>query len=402
MVINLKIQNTIPLLGDLMARRRRSKIGFQSGEEFEVGEEITIHPPLGNPSTASEHESETTPSVGGEPNEDILPVFAATDKDELSTDTDNIADQYPDDAYFEQPQLKDHLSSVNIDDRKGNYLISVGLPGSGKTVLQSFTTYSMSVAGNLSSKPDITEKNGEINHQAQQLRTLWLDEWKVGRLPKGTPLREDEIREIRLDITNLENKSQKFNFSFLEISGESFKDVVPTAISAPTLFQRINSFLTNNKIRLNLAFVLKTDEQLGEPTNDALFTNFIEFVESQLKLDLTKKVGLILVLPNPKMVFGEEEWRVMRSNKPEDRNFYKKRVKDYVYENFPATYTIFDRWNVQKRAITIFHVGDEVRGHIQNVDFKDARSFIDLNYQFFTGGRLQPKNSFWKRIFGSK
>ena len=384
-----------------MARRRRSKIGFQSGEEPVSEEPVIIGegvvPPWG---TASEDPPETSSNGGEEPDEDILSIFGQPDTDDTSSDTDN--NQFPDDAYFEEPQLKDHLASVNIDERTGNYLISVGLPGSGKTVLQSFTTYSMSVAGNLSAKPDITEENGEINHRAQQLRTLWLDEWKVGRLPKGTPLREDEIREIRLDITNLENKSQRFNFSFLEISGESFKDVVPTAISAPTLFQRINSFLSNDKIRLNLAFVLKTDEQLGEPTNDALFTNFIEFVEAQLKLDLTQKVGLILVLPNPNVVFGEEEWRMMRSNKSKDRNFYKKRVKDYVYENFPATYTIFDRWNVNKRAITIFHIGDEVQGHIERVDFKDARSFIDLNYHFFTGKRLQPKNSFWKRIFGIK
>ena len=102
-----------------------------------------------------------------------------------------------------------------------------------------------------------------------------------------------------------------------------------------TLFQRINSFLTNDKIRLNLAFVLKTDEQLGEPTNDALFTNFIEFVEAQLKLDLTQKVGLILVLPNPKVVFGEEEWRMMRSNKSKDRNFIKNALKIMCTKIFP-------------------------------------------------------------------
>ena len=380
-----------------MARRRRSKIGFPLSDEPKLEEKINDNAGLPPGNTPPIPSSGTDGSDGN-----IHGIFDTPTKDDNSTEYDSGAKEFPDDAYLKDTELKDHLASVNIDDRTGNYLISVGLPGSGKTVLQSFTTHALSVSGKLSAKADTAEKNGDINYRAQQLRTVWLALWKEGRLPKGTALGEDEIQEIRLNITNLENKSQRFNFSFLEISGESFKYVVPTEASAPTLFQRINSFLTNNKVRLNLAFVIKTDEQEGEPSNDVLFTNFIEFVETQLKLDLTRKVGLILVLPNPKKVFGEDDWRIMRKKTPEASQFYNKRVKDYVYENFPATYTIFDRWNVNKRAITVFHVGDEVEGSIQNVDFKDAHSFVDLNYQFFTNKKLQPKNSFWKRIFRIK
>ena len=291
---------------------------------------------------------------------------------------------------------------MNIEDRTGNYLISVGLPGSGKTVLQSFTTYSMSVGGNLSVKPDNIENDkGQSNHQAQHLRTLWLNDWKRGQFPKGTTLKENEIREIRLNIENLENSSQIFNFSFLEIAGENFKDVVPEG-SVPILYDRIKRFLTNTNIKLNIAFILKTDEKLGELNNDALFTNFIDFIEANLKLDLTQKVGLILVVPNPKSVFGQEDWNRMRSNQSKDRRFYKERLRKYIYDNFPATYTVYDRWNSKKRAITIFHIGDEKDGQLQNKDYKDARSFINLNYNFFTGKNLEPKHSFWKRVFGIK
>ena len=383
-----------------MARRRRSNIGFNSYDEPKIGEPIDA--PVSDPEPITA-EPPKTPNRGDEETDgDILPKFGLSGAGDEVSGTDSPGNQFPDDAYFDDTILKDHLASVNIGERTGNYLISVGLPRSGKTVLQSFTTYSMSVAGNLSAKPDIAEENEGINHQAQQLRTSWLDEWKVGQFPKGTPLRENEIREIRLKIENLQNNSQRFNFSFLEISGEDFKDVVPTAINAPTLFNRIKAFLTNDKIRLNIAFVLKTDEKLGEATNDALFTNFIEFIEVQLKLDLTQKVGLILVVPNPKLVFGETDWQRMRSTQSSDRNFYNKRVRDYIYKNFPATYTIFDRWNTKKRAITIFHIGDETEGRLENEDFRDARSFINLNYNFFTGKNLEPKNSFWKRIFGLK
>lgn len=383
-----------------MARRRRSKIGFQSGDEPDVEEKERIVPPWG----AALEDSPETPSSGDvDPDEGILPNFGTSNEDVKTVETDPIADQFPDNAYFDADAstFEDYLAHVNIEERTGNYLISVGLPGSGKTVLQSFTTYSMSVAGNLSVKPDNIENDkGEINHQAQHLRTVWLNDWQRGQFPKGTPLREDEIREIRLNIENLENRSQNFNFSFLEIAGENFKDVVPEG-SVPILFDRIKRFLTNTNIKLNIAFILKTDEKLGELTNDALFTNFIDFVEANLKLDLTQKVGLILVVPNPKSVFGQEDWSRMRSNQAADRRFYKETLRKYIYDNFPATYTIYDRWNAKKRAITIFHIGDESDDrHLHNKDYKDARSFINLNYNFFTGKNLEPKNSFWKRIFG--
>jgi hypothetical protein len=385
-----------------MARRRRSNIGFTPNGESELDKIQVKIDPVGAIVPASKTVS--APPVEGveKTSKGILPNFDTTERDDQAPNINSLGNQFPDEAYYDESKLKDHLASVNIADRTGNYLLSIGLPASGKTVLQSFLTYAMSVAGNLSAKADVTEENGEINHQAQQLRTSWLDAWKVGRFPYGTTTGEEFIREIRLDITNLENKSQRFNFSFLEISGENFKDVVPTAISAPTLFKRIEAFLTNDKIRLNIAFVLKTDEASGETTNDALFTNFIEFIEVQLKVDVTQKVGLIVVVPNPKLVFGEEDWRRMRSNQKSDRNFYNKRVRDYIYKNFPATYTTFDRWNTKKRAITIFHIGDETEGRLKNEDFRDARSFINLNYNFFTGKNLEPKNSFWKRIFGLK
>ena len=378
-----------------MARRRRSKIGFQSGEEPEIEDE-GVDPPSGPA-------PEDPPGSGDvDPGESILPNFGTPDVDEDTPKTDPSVDPFSDNPIFDTPSstFEDYLAHVNIEERTGNYLISVGLPGSGKTVLQSFTTYSMSVAGNLSVKPDNIENDkGEINHQAQHLRTVWLNDWQQGQFPKGTPLKENEIREIRLNIENLENRSQNFNFSFLEIAGENFKDVVPEG-SVPILYDRIKRFLTNTNIKLNIAFILKTDEKLGELSNDALFTNFIDFIEANLKLDLTQKVGLILVVPNPKSVFGQEDWSRMRSNQSSDRRFYKERLRKYIYDNFPATYTIYDRWNSKNRAITIFHIGDERDGQLQNKDFKDARSFINLNYNFFTGKNLEPKNSFWKRMFG--
>ena len=387
-----------------MARRTRSKIGFQSGGE-PVEEKVGRNtPPWGLSPPVAETNLDSDNFRHADSDDGILPNFGASDLKETYKEATSLSNNFPETAFFDvkASTFEDYLAHVNIEARTGNYLISVGLPGSGKTVLQSFITYAMSVAGNLAVKPDNIENDrGEINHQSQHLRTVWLNDWQRGLFPKGTPLKENEIREIRLNIENLENKYQNFNFSFLEIAGENFKDVVPEG-GAPILYDRIKRFLGNKKIKLNIAFILKTDEELGEFTNDVLFTNFIDFIESNLKLDLTQKVGLILVVPNPKFVFGAADWSRMRSNQASDRKFYKERVRRYVYDNFPATYTIYDRWNANKRAITVFHIGEELDGQLKDKDFKDAQSFVNLNYNFFTGKNLEPKYSFWKRIFGIK
>lgn len=386
-----------------MSRRRGVNIGRNTPDRSE--EEIPVEPII---NAVDDTEETHDGPAGNTSNTDQIIPFSVTDSisEEVSED-EAETDIFPDDAYFDPNKNnaavqidRDHLAAVDISQRRGNYLISVGLPSSGKTVLQSFMTYYMTISGSYSASLDNKEADGRINYEAQRLRTLWLEEWRKGQFPKGTPLRESEIRELRLEVENLENKKQSFNFSFLEISGENFKDVVPTEISDPNLFSRINGFLSNRKIKLNIAFVLKTDETPGEPTNDALFTNFLSFVENQLSIDVTNKIGLVLVIPNPKFVFGESDWQRMRSASSVDRKFYDRCVKSYIYENFPATYTIYNRWNKNKRKITIFHIGDEVNGQLTNMDYADVKAFIKLNYNLFTGKTLEKRRSLVKKLLG--
>ena len=291
----------------------------------------------------------------------------------------------------------DHLAKVDISKRRGNYLLSVGLPRSGKTVLQSYMTYYMDVAGTLNAELDIRETDGTINHEAQKIKTVWLESWKRGELPDSTPVGEDEIRELRLDVTNKENNRQNFNLSFLEISGENFLNVVPNEQNIPRLFERLKLFLTNKRINLTIAFVLKPNDSLDPTSCDALFTNFITFIRNELNINISKRAGLVLVLPNTKEIFGKDDWQ--RSRK--DQKFYGKLIKDYIYQNFPATYKIYDDWRDDKSKLMSFYIGDVEGDRLLNQDFDDVKGLIRLNYQLFTGKKLQPKYSLIKRLLGS-
>ena len=294
----------------------------------------------------------------------------------------------------------DHLAEVNISSRRGNYLLTVGLPRSGKTVLQSFMTYYMGVAGKLDAQLDNKEKGkaGTINHEAQRIQTLWLDSWKKGEFPESTSVGENEIRELRLTVTNNENSGQKFNLSFLEISGENFLSVVPDRNQIPKLFDRLKSFLTNKNIKINIIFLLKSDEENEQVSCDALFTNFIQFVNNELNIDIRKKLNLILVLLDTKSIFGEDKWAQAKKNK----RLYEKIMKSYVYEKFPATYMIYNNWKKNNRAIMAFNIGDIENEKLKNQNFEDVKSFINLNYRLFTGKNLSPRFKWFKKLLGSQ
>ena len=289
---------------------------------------------------------------------------------------------------------QDHLAKIDISKRRGNYILAIGLPESGKTTLQSFMTYFLTVGNDFNADLDVAERNGDINHQAQYLFTNWLEKWQMGEYPDSTPVGEDEIREIRLDVENKQNKKQKFNLSFLEISGENFSSIVPDRYQVPTLFNRLRDFINNTKINLNIVLVVKPNPETGSGTDDALFANFFVFVKNQLKLTISDRCGLIILVPNPSAIFPQDSWTAAQK----DKKLYNKLVLDHVYASCPATYKIFTTWNKKKRAILPFNIGESSEEKLTKRDFRDVNVFVRLNYQLFTGKVL--REPFWKRLTG--
>ena len=287
----------------------------------------------------------------------------------------------------------DHLAKVDITKRRGNYILAVGLPESGKTTLQSFMTYFLKVGANFDTQLDVVEENGDINHQAQYLVTNWLEQWKIGKFPDSTPVGEDEIREIRLDVKNTQNKRQEFNLSFLEISGENFASIVPNSTQVPTLFVRLREFLENKKINLNIVLVLKSDQTLKTVSDDALFDNFFVFLTNQLKLKLDR-FGLIILVPNPQIIFPGDNWNLAKT----DQSLFQKTMLDHIYKTCPTTYKTYKSWNEKRKCILPLHIGDSSDDKLTKRDFRDVNLFVRKNYTFFTGGPL--KSSFWRRMMG--
>ena len=383
----------------MATRRRGGLIGRSNVGKSSSAQENTrkhnIIPTNIDEANAGDSDDQTLLTSGknnANPDTSTVPSFERSEPKSLNSvgpQSDHVSDE-----------KADHLAEVNISSRRGNYLLTVGLPRSGKTVLQSFMTYYMGVAGKLDAQLDNKEKGkaGTINHEAQRIQTLWLDSWKKGEFPESTSVGENEIRELRLTVTNNENSGQKFNLSFLEISGENFLSVVPDRNQIPKLFDRLKSFLTNKNIKINIIFLLKSDEENEQVSCDALFTNFIQFVNNELNIDVRKKLNLILVLPATKSIFGEDKWAQAKKNK----RLYEKIMKSYVYEKFPATYMIYNNWKKNNRAIMAFNIGDIENEKLKNQNFEDVKSFINLNYRLFTGKNLSPRFKWFKKLLGSQ
>ena len=383
----------------MATRRRGGLIGRSNVGKSSSAQENTrkhnIIPTNIDEANAGDSDDQTLLTSGknnANPDTSTVPSFERSEPKSLNSvgpQSDHVSDE-----------KADHLAEVNISSRRGNYLLTVGLPRSGKTVLQSFMTYYMGVAGKLDAQLDNKEKGkaGTINHEAQRIQTLWLDSWKKGEFPESTSVGENEIRELRLTVTNNENSGQKFNLSFLEISGENFLSVVPDRNQIPKLFDRLKSFLTNKNIKINIIFLLKSDEENEQVSCDALFTNFIQFANNELNIDVRKKLNLILVLPDTKSIFGEDKWAQAKKNK----RLYEKIMKSYVYEKFPATYMIYNNWKKNNRAIMAFNIGDIENEKLKNQNFEDVKSFINLNYRLFTGKNLSPRFKWFKKLLGSQ
>ena len=150
-------------------------------------------PPITRPSESGEHISK-------------LPVSEAFEENLVKTET-----------AIEVPSIE------GIEKSTGNYLLTLGYPGSGKTVLQSFIYYFLATHGAFKATLEPTRKGAQPAHLTQSLLNKWVRDWSDQKFPESTRESVDAIREIRLKLTPRKNLSKSFNFSFVEVSIITFK-----------------------------------------------------------------------------------------------------------------------------------------------------------------------------------
>ena len=190
--------------------------------------------------------------------------------DPLISMSDDFGSSGDDTALSEVPSIE------GIDKTTGNYLLTLGYPGSGKTVLQSFIYYYIATDGAYSGSLEKHRKGAQPSHLTQTLLNKWVKDWSDRKLPESTRESVDAIREIRLRLTPKINTSKSFNFSFVEVSGELIKSVVPTEVQAGSIVETMHSFLTAPKSNKMIVYVFDHNE---DSNNDELFSSLIQYMD---------------------------------------------------------------------------------------------------------------------------
>lgn len=184
---------------------------------------------------------------------------------------------------------------VVFEARPGNYIMAIGLPGSGKTVLQSHILHFLfdSSKYHAASDPD-------PDSTQSQLMTLnyWKQCWREGRFPEAT--KEDRADHFRYVIrTHHEDiLNRRYKFGFVEVSGEHLRSIEGVSGQRPELPAALQGLLANKKCRI--VFLLVCNPAKDPRRDDDFFQSFIDYFNFHPELAFRKESPIAFVLANPK------------------------------------------------------------------------------------------------------
>jgi len=291
------------------------------------------------------------------------------------------------------------LLSEKIEDRRGNYVLTIGFPSAGKTVLQSWLTRYVMEEGPFRTELDhIETSRGKTSYDPNRIVSEWRKQWVDGRFPKPTPVGEEEVREINLRVNPLYGVKTPLEFGFLELSGEMMRSVIPGVSENPTLSRVLLRFLSNPN--LNLVILLLVDPRSDD--NGDLFFNFLDFLRRNLPYDIRDQASLAIVVSKPDIAM--ERLRSSTGNYAAHDELRGEVIEDFVEEFASQLYREFYDWPEKRRVISRFYIGevlsDEKGAFIADPSFESAENLFGWLYEQFTGRRLGPGplGRFWKWI----
>jgi len=286
----------------------------------------------------------------------------------------------------------------SIESKTGNYLVTVGNVGSGKSTLQSHLVF------NLWSNEKIgvnwCNVDGNPNHDA--VLNQKVTDYKNGHLPIRT--KAGILQEFNLKISQAKRPTLKL--SFLEIAGEDIKSILPskknTQENPPKLNEDLEQYLKLPSINKRFIFVSdtsknrlgarnnSTEDRLGE---DILFHTLISYL-------LNRKSGLGLNRVN--ILFVAAKWDIVKNEYKSERTYFE--------EHFPNTRELVNRSDRITASFMPFMVGDvtvsEKNGETISMIKRLEKSYGDVLtswvYHSFTQRTLiglpKIKRNLWDKI----
>lgn len=257
----------------------------------------------------------------------------------------------------------------------GNYIVTVGNPGSGKSSLQNYIVWRLWHDEGIAF--DYQSQNGSHKHDANL--NAWVQDFSRGYLPARTT--QGLLQSYSISMA--QRKRPKLALSFLEVSGEDLVAIVPSQQSSqpPALDARLTELLASS---CNFRFVFVSDVQRciqetgrgGDISEDVLFSTFLKHLVDP------NGAGL----KNIRALFVAAKWDVAARQYPSERRYFR--------EHFPQTRAVVSSTSKISASYVPFSVGavsidSAQRPRITRHDRLSGSLVINWLYHSFTGRELQ-------------
>lgn len=306
---------------------------------------------------------------------------------------------------FEDPtgrMIPQPILGLNPEDiaakKNGNYLLSFGFPGSGKTTFQwMMMNYLMNEGG---FNPTIKVPDGPKgpDWDGRQIINSWKDQWVQGRFPEPTRSSENDIREISVHAATTSGKKLSVDFSFLEVSGELLKMAMPEDGHVPRLGDVLEAYLGNPRLKFTLMLMLHPDVE----ENDQLFPSFISFLDREFP-NLRDRMSLGVIVSKPEESLKRLNMYGSVTGQQGFRRFDEEALETYLNRFCGETFQILETWPDQKKTLLApLYLGrtEDSGGAIRLVspDFNHIEQIFLWLFEQFSGERPGP--TLWQRLVG--
>lgn len=288
------------------------------------------------------------------------------------------------------------LKDDDIESKTGNYILSFGYAGSGKTTFQSFLAYYVNHSPKFRSRLRLDPDQSQQGWDPQVIYNDWLKSWTEGRFPESTGVLEEHIGELSFQVNPKKGVKTPLEFSFLEVSGELVRRVIAEREADPNLVETLRLYLANDKLNVILTLVVDPENDTKRE-NDLLFQNLFNYLEVNFP-ELIQRASLAILISKPEIALKN-----LKYERPSARHYADFRgevCEEYVEVFLPATYNQFDDWpNSEKASIMALHLGDfEGVGRdavMRKFDFRDISQIFSWMYTQFTAEKLGLK--WWQK-----